>query len=174
MKDWLVGLAKRLEFVAVTAKSDNGGNNWKPYIVMGCQIGGKHKAYVNKKRELTATLKCQCPFKVRSYCLSSRQWGVSVINGTHNHKMASRLKGHKYSERLLSNEVILVREMTKNHVQPRHILSIIRNKNPNSSTTSKHIYNARQRIKCEAHGGRTEIQQLFCWNKVDLTWTSEW
>jgi hypothetical protein len=27
MKDWLVGLAKRLEFVAVTAKSDNGGNN---------------------------------------------------------------------------------------------------------------------------------------------------
>jgi hypothetical protein len=72
MKDWLVGLAKRLEFVAVTAKSDNGGNNWKPYIVMGCQIGGKHKAYVNKKRELTATLKCQCPFKVRSYCLSSR------------------------------------------------------------------------------------------------------
>jgi hypothetical protein len=96
---------------------------------MGCQIGGKHKAYVNKKRELTATLKCQCPFKVRSYCLSSRQWGVSVINGTHNHKMASRLKGHKYSERLLSNEVILVREMTKNHVQPRHILSTIRNKN---------------------------------------------
>ncbi|KAK2394983.1 hypothetical protein QL285_056753 [Trifolium repens] len=67
VKDWIGGLAKKLGFVAVTAKSDNGGNGRKPYIVMGGQIGGKHKAYVNKKWESMATLKCQCPFKVRSY-----------------------------------------------------------------------------------------------------------
>jgi alpha-glucosidase len=72
VKDWIGGLVKKLRFVAVTAKSDKGGNNRNPYIVMGCQRGGTHRAYVNKKRELTRTLKCQCPFKVRSYCLSSR------------------------------------------------------------------------------------------------------
>ncbi|KAK2382991.1 hypothetical protein QL285_070490 [Trifolium repens] len=53
--------------------------------------------------------------------------------------------------------------MTKNHVKPRskHILSTIRSKNLESSTTSKHIYNVRQRMRSEAQGGRTEIQQLF-------------
>jgi hypothetical protein len=59
-----------------------------------------------------------------------------VIEGTHNHKMASRLEGHKVSERLLADETILVEEMTKNHVKPRHILSTIRGKNPETSTTS--------------------------------------
>ena len=67
VKDWIGGLAKKLGFVAVTEKSDNGVNNRKPYIVMGCQRGGTHRAYVNKKWESMATLKCQCLFKVRSY-----------------------------------------------------------------------------------------------------------
>jgi hypothetical protein len=75
--------------------------------------------------------------------------------------MASRLEGNKYSEWLLPDEAILVREMTKNHVQPRHILSTIRSKNSESSTASKHIYNVRQRMRIEAQRGRTEIQQLF-------------
>jgi hypothetical protein len=34
MKDWISGLAKKLGFIAVTEKSDNGENNRKPYIVM--------------------------------------------------------------------------------------------------------------------------------------------
>jgi hypothetical protein len=161
LKDWIGDIAKKLWFVAVMAKSDNGGNNRKPYIIMGCQRGGTHRAYVNKKRELTRTLKCQWPFKVRSYCLSSLQWSVSVIEGTHNHKMESRLEGHKVSERLLGDETILVHEMTKNHMKPRHILSTIRGKNLESSTTSKHIYNLWQRMRTKEQGGRTEIQQLF-------------
>jgi hypothetical protein len=142
VKDLIGGLAKKLGFVGVTAKSDNGGKNRKPYIIMGCQGGGKHKGYVNKKQELTATLKCQCPLKLRCYCLSSRKWSVSVIKGTHNHKMARRLEGHKVSERLLADETILVLEMTKKHVKPRYILSTIRGKNPESCTTSKHIYSS--------------------------------
>jgi hypothetical protein len=75
--------------------------------------------------------------------------------------MASRLEGHKHAEQILPDEAILVREMAKNHVQPRHILSTTRNKNPTNATTAKHIYNARQRMRSEARGGRTEIQQLF-------------
>ncbi|KAK2390675.1 hypothetical protein QL285_064195 [Trifolium repens] len=67
MKDWLCGETKKLGFVVVTAKSDNGANNRKPYIIMGCQRGGTHRAYVNKKREATTTLKCKFSFKVRSY-----------------------------------------------------------------------------------------------------------
>jgi hypothetical protein len=111
VKDWIGDIAKKLGFVAVTTKSDNGGNNRKSYIVMSCQRGGTHRAYVNKKWKLTRNLKCQCPFTFRSYCLSSLQW--SVIEGTHNHKMASRLERYKVAEQLLADETILVHEMTK-------------------------------------------------------------
>jgi hypothetical protein len=155
VKDWIGDIAKKLGFVAVTTKSDNGGNNRKSYIVMGCQRGGTHRAYVNKKREFKRTLKYQCSFKVRNYCLSYRQWSVSVIEGTHNHKMASRLERYKVAEQLLADETILVHEMTKNHVKPRHILSTIRGKNPESSTTSKHIYNLRQRMRTKERGRKT-------------------
>jgi hypothetical protein len=117
----------------VVWKSDNGGNKRRPYVVMGCQRGGTHKAYVNKKREATTTLKCNCPFKVRSYCLSSGDWSVSVIDEKHNHVMENRLEGHKYAERLMPKEAVLVCEMSKNNAPPRNILSTIRNKNSTSA-----------------------------------------
>ncbi|PNX73193.1 hypothetical protein L195_g029092, partial [Trifolium pratense] len=53
MQDWVYGEEKKLGFSVVVAKSDNGGKNRKPFVVMGCQRGGTHKAFVNKKREAT-------------------------------------------------------------------------------------------------------------------------
>ncbi|MCI80993.1 hypothetical protein A2U01_0102265, partial [Trifolium medium] len=38
MQDWVCGEAQKLGFAAVVAKSDNGGNKRKPYVVMGCQL----------------------------------------------------------------------------------------------------------------------------------------
>jgi hypothetical protein len=116
---------------------------------MRCQRGGTHKASINKKREATATLKCNCPFKVWSYCLSCGDWSVRVINGTHNNIMANRLEGHKYVERLIPEDEVLVHEMSKNNAPPRSILCTIRNKNSTSATTIKHIYNVHQRLRKE-------------------------
>jgi hypothetical protein len=64
MQDWVGGKAKKLGFVVVFSKSDNKANKRRPFVVIGCQRGGTHKAYINKKREATATLKCNCSFKV--------------------------------------------------------------------------------------------------------------
>jgi hypothetical protein len=58
MQDWVCGKAKKLGFTAVGWKSDNGANKRRPYVVMGCQRGGNNRAYINKKREATTTLKC--------------------------------------------------------------------------------------------------------------------
>jgi hypothetical protein len=66
MQDWVSGKVKMLGFAAVVWKSDNRVNKRRPYVVMGCQRGGTHRAYVNKKREATTTLMCNCLFKVRS------------------------------------------------------------------------------------------------------------
>jgi hypothetical protein len=47
MQDWVCGEAKKLGFVVVVAKSDNGGNKRKYYVVMGCQRGGPRRVYVS-------------------------------------------------------------------------------------------------------------------------------
>jgi hypothetical protein len=67
--------------------------------------------------------------------------------------MANRLEGHKYVERLIPEEEVLVHEMSKNNAPPRNILCAIRNKNSKSATTIKHIYNVRQRLRKENRGG---------------------
>jgi hypothetical protein len=65
-------------------------------------------AYYNKKREVTTTLKCKCPFRLKSYLLSSGQWSVNIIDETRNHKMAKRFEGHKYVEWLKSKKAGIV------------------------------------------------------------------
>jgi hypothetical protein len=50
--------------VVVTTKSDNGANDRKGYVALGCQKGGKYQEYAKKKREAKITLKGGCPFKL--------------------------------------------------------------------------------------------------------------
>jgi hypothetical protein len=123
-QQWVCGKAKKLGFVAMVVKSNNGSNNRKAFVVMDYQRGGSHKAYVNKKWKAATTLKHNCSFRLISYLLSCGEWGVSVIDGTHNHKMAKRFEDHKYVERLKLKEV-LVREMSNKNALPRNIVSTI-------------------------------------------------
>ncbi|MCI11656.1 FAR1-related protein, partial [Trifolium medium] len=111
MQKWVCGEAMKLGFAAVIAKAENGSIKIKAYVEMGCQRGGSHKAYITKKWKATTTLKCNCPFWVRSYLLRCCEWSVNVIDGTHNRIMAKRLESHKYAERLKPEEAILVCEM---------------------------------------------------------------
>jgi len=56
--------------------------------------------------------------------------------------MTLELKGHKIVERLNPNNCNHLRDLTDCLVPPRHILSSIRNRNDQTTTTIKHIYNA--------------------------------
>jgi len=59
--------------------------------------------------------------------------------------MANVLKGHKTVGRLNSNERVHLYEMTESKVSPRQMLTNLRKRNKNTSTTIKHIYNATHR-----------------------------
>jgi hypothetical protein len=78
----------------VTTKSDNGANDRKGYVALGCQKGGKYREYARKKREAKITLKGGCPFKLKSYRLSTGCWSLNVVNGEHNHDMTQNFQGH--------------------------------------------------------------------------------
>ncbi|MCI29358.1 FAR1-related protein, partial [Trifolium medium] len=56
MLSWVRDLAVKLGFIAVIAKSDNGGNGRKGYVTLGCQRGSEYREYIHEEREEKTTL----------------------------------------------------------------------------------------------------------------------
>jgi alpha-glucosidase len=71
-------------------------------------------------------MKGGCPFKVRSYLLSSECWRLNVVNNKHNHEMTQNFQVHKYAERLRPDEKDLVLELTESMAAPRNIMSTLK------------------------------------------------
>jgi hypothetical protein len=42
-------------------------------------------------------LKDDCPFKLKSYLLSSGCWSLDIVNDEHNHDVTQNFQGHKYA-----------------------------------------------------------------------------
>jgi hypothetical protein len=116
-------------------------NGRKGYVALGCQRGGQYWEYPYKKREANITLKCDCPFKLKSYLLSSGCWSLNVVNGEHNHNMTQKI--YKYAKRLRPDEKELVQELTKYMAAPRNIMSTLRSGRQQqlqpSNTSTMHI-----------------------------------
>ncbi|KAJ9536229.1 hypothetical protein OSB04_un000595 [Centaurea solstitialis] len=60
-------------------------------------------------------------------------------------------KGHPYAMRLTENEVRLVEDLSRKNVQPRDILSTLKEQNPDNASTLRTIYNARRRFWATEH-----------------------
>lgn len=67
--------------------------------------------------------------------------------GVHNYPLAEYLESHSYAERLLESETFIVIEMSKYHVRPRNILTLLKQKNLKNESTMKIIYNAHHKYK---------------------------
>jgi len=88
-------------------------------------------------------------------------WSLKVGDGKHNHDMANVLKGHKTAGRLTPNERVHLYEMAKSNVPPRQMLTNLRKRNKNTSTTTKHVYNACHRFRESTRGSRNDMQHLL-------------
>ncbi|XP_045794240.1 protein FAR1-RELATED SEQUENCE 5-like [Trifolium pratense] len=162
MIEWCKKEAIKAGFTMVIVKSDNGSYRRKKTLVLGCSRGGAYKEPNRKlKKEDTATRKLNCPFRLRGYFLASEEWRLSVVCGEHNHKLAKNLEGHTLAGRLKPEEKECVQELSKNLVAPKNILSTLRGRNPDIKTSMKQIYNVRQRLKKDARGEMSELQQLM-------------
>jgi hypothetical protein len=71
-------LAYKLGFFVVIAKFDNRRNGRKRFVTLGCQRNGEYRRYIHKEWEDMTTLKCSCPFKVKSYLLSNMTTGTCL------------------------------------------------------------------------------------------------
>jgi hypothetical protein len=151
MLTWVRDLSENLGFIVVTTKFDNGGNGRKGYVALGCQKGGKYWEYAKKKREAKITLKGGCPFKLKSYLLSTNCWGLNVVNGEYNHDMPQNFQCHKYVGRLRPEEKELIRKLTDNMATPRNIMATLKYRQK-TTATMKYIYNSQYRILYISNG----------------------
>lgn len=72
----------------------------------------------------------------------------------HNHALAEYLKGHSYAVRLSESEASVVVELSKCHIHPRDILTLLKQNNPTNVSTMKNIYNARHKYRVLEPGGQ--------------------
>jgi len=65
-----------------------------------------------------------------------------MLCGVHNHEMTPKLSGHLLAGRLKTEEKQRVIDMTKSLAKPRNILTDLKDKNKQSVTLIKQVYNA--------------------------------
>ncbi|XP_045821872.1 iron-regulated transcriptional activator AFT2-like [Trifolium pratense] len=143
---WARSVAENLRFAIIVRRSDSGKKR-KAQLVLECERGGK---YVPAKKKLKSdsfgTRKCECPFRLCGYYnKETKLWRLTVANGMHNHELYKGLQGHLVAGRLKPQEKEFMDEMTRNAVAPKNILSTSKERDPDSKTSTKQVYNARHR-----------------------------
>ncbi|XP_050890982.1 uncharacterized protein LOC127096460 [Lathyrus oleraceus] len=110
----------------------------------------------------SAAKKCGCPFKIRSTpAKDGSGWKVDVKCGVHNHDLPDRLEGHSFVGRLTRDEKHHVVDLIKRHVQPRHKLFSLQDRDLENVTWITQIYKHKGMIENEIRGLRSDIQHLF-------------
>jgi len=84
-----------------------------------------------------------------------------MLNGIHNHELALKLADHLLAGRIKEEEKKRVIDMTKSLVVPRNILTYLKQKNKESLTTIKQVYNARTRWHKGIRSDKTNMQYLI-------------
>ena len=160
--EWVREKAKKLGFTTVIGKSDKGGNGRSAFVTVVCERGGSYKEYKRKtRRKNFGSVKCECSFWLRGYLLIVGDWSLKVGDGKHNHDMEDVLKGHKITGRLNPNECVHLYEMAESNVPPRQMLTNLRKRNINTSTTIEHFYNACHRFRTSIKRSRSDMQHLL-------------
>ena len=114
-----------------------------------------------KKNRRTGTKKCNCPFAIDIKEQADGLWYVTVPCGRHNHELGEYLEGHSYMGRLNEDEELIVTQMRRANVHPRHILNTIKQRSEDNRSTIRTIYNAKQKQRMVEAGGRSQMQQVL-------------
>ncbi|KAH1206075.1 hypothetical protein GmHk_16G046624 [Glycine max] len=158
---WARIVAHENEFVAMIMRSDTdtGSRGRSSFMLIWCERSGLYKCR-NKKfvRRDTGNRKCGCPFRLCGKPVHGGEgWMVKLICENHNHELAKSLVGHPYAGQLTKDGKKIITEITKFMVKPKNILLTLKERNVNSCTTIKQIYNARSSYRSSIREADTEI-----------------
>ncbi|PIA25192.1 hypothetical protein AQUCO_12300023v1 [Aquilegia coerulea] len=172
--NWCRDVGKRIGMVLVIAKSDVEKSGRKPRVLIACDrsscfqarantkvLNGGDKVTGKKIVRKNGSKKCACPFKLKGFTSDEGGWKLKVVCGRHNHSFGKNLIGHPYVGRLKPDEQLLVKDLSESGVKPRHMLSILKKRNPLNLSTRHTIYNYRAKNRLASLQGRSQMQQLL-------------
>ncbi|AES95970.2 FAR1 DNA-binding domain protein [Medicago truncatula] len=118
--EWVRRQANKAGFTIVTQRS----SLINPMFRLVCERSGTHKVPEKKpKHARTGSRKCGCLFMISGYQRKqTKEWGLNILNGVHNHPMEPALEGHILAGRLKKDDKKIVRDLTKSKMLPRNIL----------------------------------------------------
>ncbi|KEH35041.1 FAR1 DNA-binding domain protein [Medicago truncatula] len=158
---WIHRQAARAGFTISTDKS----STIVSYMTMQCERSGEYKPPKTRKKlkfEGTGSRKCNCLFKLKCFFeKKTQEWWIAMFCGVHNHDLASNLSGQLLAGRLKGEEKQRVIDMTKSLAKPRNILTDLKERNKESVTLIKQVYNARARWRKGQREDKTELQYLI-------------
>jgi len=159
---WVRRQAARAGFTISIDKS----STITPFMTMQCERSGEYKPPKTRKKpklEGTGTRKCNCPFRLKCFFdkKKTQDWWIAMLCGIHNHDLAPKLSGHLLAGRLKAEEKQRVIDMTKSLAKPRNILTDLKEKNKESLTLIKQVYNARTSWCKGQREDKTELQYLI-------------
>ncbi|AES97156.1 transcription factor AFT [Medicago truncatula] len=141
---WVCQQVAKAEFTIFIDKS----SLKKPTLTMQCERNGEYKPpKTRKKSKRTGSRKCQCPFRLRGFFeKDTNGWWIAMLSGIHHHELEEKKR---------------VIDMTKSLAVLRNILTDLKEKNKESLTTIKQVYNTQTRWHKGIIGDKTKIQYLI-------------
>lgn len=136
------------------------------YVIIGCDRGGNYRSTnipLEERKKKSASRLIGCPFEIwgKKIKRSEGLWKLEIKNLCHNHEPSTDMSGHPICRRFSEEEVLRIKEMNKAGVQPRQILSSLRQSNPNLLAISRNVYNKTAQIRRESLAGRPAIHALL-------------
>ncbi|XP_077231283.1 uncharacterized protein LOC143864261 isoform X2 [Tasmannia lanceolata] len=134
-------------------------------VTLGCDRGGvrrsRKSSSTNHRRRKIGSRLINCPFKMEGRKKIDGSWMLKIKNGEHNHDALEDMSCHPFNRRFSEEEVLHIKEMTAAGVQPREMLTTLKQTNPNLSAVSRDVYNIKKKIRQENLSGRSTIQALL-------------
>lgn len=104
-----------------------------------------------------------CPFRVLISKIKSEQaqWKVTVICAHHNHEAFEHPSAHPKGREISPGDKAYVIALGQAGIQPRRILTAVRQHHTDLHATSQDIYNVRRSHRVEMLAGRSPLQALL-------------
>ncbi|KAJ5307511.1 hypothetical protein N7476_008167 [Penicillium atrosanguineum] len=132
-------------------------------VRLGCDRGRRYIGHTREERiRKTSTLANQCPFSMSVRLnLQSDTWYLTVEDETHNHLPSPGITHPVHRRLKYVRKAIWIYDLIRQGIHPRHIITTLRNDDPDSTIQPRDIYNIRGRLIREYLNGRTPIQALM-------------
>lgn len=162
LREYLANCGREQGYGMVTYKSVPG-----KWAVLGCSRGKKNRALPNDTqgpktvaKRKGASLKIDCPYKIRCVAQNEQQWTIKVICWEHNHAPANDPRTLPVNRRLANEQKTQVQEHLSSGFKSKEIRNILK-KECGVEVLSQDIDNHRKRMLKEDSLGAPFMQALF-------------